>query len=175
MSSFVTFALGLLGIVLALALVRVALLRGERPRSWRGALAVVVVAVLAASSLLNAGDAFRTLEDRRDRWAPVSEEDALDSNETGDIVDRDFTRFIEERLLPGETFFFSPPTDNEPKLWLTYRLAPNMLEDRPEEADWIIYWRQPDVLRAVGVAPGEVVRHDRWSKDSGMLRVQYES
>lgn len=175
MSSIVTFALGLLGVVLAAALLRVSLLRGDRPRSWRGGLAVVVVAVLAASSLLNAGDAFRKLEDRRHRWAPASEQDALDSNETGDLVDRAFTRFIEERLLPGETFYFSPPTNNEPKLWLTYRLAPNMLEDRPEEADWIIYWREPDVLRALGIAPEEVVRHDQWSEDSGMLRVQYES
>ena len=173
MSSFVTFALGLLGVVLAGALLRVTLVRGDRPRSWRAVAAVVVVAGVAASGLLNAGDGFRELEDRRDRWAPVSEQEALDSNEAGDLVDRDFTRFVEERLLPGETFYFSPVSDNEPKLWLIYRLAPNLLEDRPEEADWIIYWRQPDVLRVLAVAPEEVVRHDRWSEDSGMLRVQY--
>jgi hypothetical protein len=169
-----TFALGLLGIVFAAAVLRVTLARDGRAPSWSRSIAVGVIAVLAASGLFNAGDTYRKLTDRRDHWAPVSEQDALENNSVGNHVDPKLTRFLKERLLRGETFYLTRNTPNETKLWLAYRLAPNLMEDRPDEADWIIYWQMPDAQRALGIAPEQVDRHEQWSPDVGMVKVRRE-
>lgn len=174
MTFLLTFGLGLLGIVLAGAVLRVALARTGGALSWGRALALGVVAVLAATGLDRAAATYELLKDRRAHWAPVSEQDALENNAEGNGVDPEFTQFARERMLRGETFYLPRSVPNHTKLWLAYRLAPNLMEDRPDEADWIIYWAMPDPLRDLGLSPEEVDQHHQWSPDVGMLKVRRE-
>ena len=145
-----------------------------RPPSRGGALAIGVVVVLAAGGLTDAASTYRKLRDRHAHYAPVPERDALDINSVGNHVDPAFTRFVKERLLRGETFYLTRNTPDETEVWLSYRLAPNLMEDRPGEADWIIYWQNPNALRDLAIASDDIDRHEQWSPDTGMVKVRRE-
>ena len=175
MTFLLTFALAVLGVVLAGGVLRFALSWGGGAPSWGRALAVGVAAIVVASGLVNAGDTYRKLRDRRAQYAPLPDRDALEINSVGAGVDPAFTRFAKDRLLRGETFYLTRNTKNETKLWLAYRLAPNLLEDKPQEADWIIYWQNPNALRDLAIAPDDVDRHEQWSPDTGMVKVRREN
>lgn len=174
MTFLITFALAVLGVVLAGGVLRIALARGERAPSWGRALALGVVAILVATGLVQAGDSYRKLRDRRAHYAPLPERDALEINSAGVGIDPSFTQFAKDRLLRGETFYLPRSTKNETKVWLAYRLAPNLMEDRPLEADWIIYHQNANALRDLAIAPKDIDRHEQWSPDTGMVKVRRE-
>ena len=170
MTFLLTFALGLLGIVAAAAVLRVALADGSRPAGFAGAVAVAAVALLAASGLVNAGKTVRLLFDKHERWEGLSRQDAIDGPSTGAAVDPAFVRMAKPHLLRGDTFFISRKAGDITRMWLMYRLAPNIAEDRPEDADWIIYWQEPDPFRTHQIRVEDILVHLKWGPDVGLIK-----
>lgn len=169
MTFLIALALALLGIALAAAVLRAALARG--PLSWPRTVAVAAVALVGATGLANAGDSFRKLKDRREQWAPIKPEDTVD-RAGGAGVDPAFTAFAKPHFLRGDTFFLSRNAPGETRLWLNYRFAPTLAVGRKEDADWIIYWREPDPFRTHGIPLDQVVTHLKWGPDVGLIRVR---
>lgn len=59
-------------------------------------------------------------------------------------VDVEFVEWARERIPPGETIHVLPG-DEEGFQWITYRLLPSLAVDRPEEAEWLVFYdREPD-------------------------------
>ena len=173
MSSLLSIALALLGIGMAAAVVRAAL-GGGGPMPFGRTVAVTAVVVLSATGLANAGGSLEWLMDRRDKWGDVPAEDAIDRFSPGAGVDPAFIDFAKPHLLRGDTFFVSRNAGGGTRLWLNYRLAPNLAEDRLDEADWLIYWQEPDPFKTHGVSLDQVVTHLKWGPDVGLIRIRRE-
>jgi hypothetical protein len=173
-SFLLSLALALLGIGMAAAVVRAAL-GGDRPLAFGRTVAVTSVVVLVATGLANAGGTLEWLMERRDNWDHVPAEDAVDRASPGAGVDPAFVDFAKGELLRGDTFFVSRNAGDGTRLWLNYRLAPNLAEDRLEEADWLIYWQEPDPFKTHRVPLDQVVAHLKWGPDVGLIRIRRES
>jgi xanthosine utilization system XapX-like protein len=53
-----------------------------------------------------------------------------------------FAEWIRSRLEPGDRFYLvpSPTRDEAVYQWFTYRLIPNLVTEKPEQADWLIFY-----------------------------------
>jgi hypothetical protein len=165
----ITTALALLGLALAVAVLRAAFARGPLP--WSRTVAVAAVALVGATGLANAGDSLRKLESRHDEWDDVPARDTIE-RPGGAGVDPAFTAFAKPNFLRGDTYFLSPNAPGDTKLWLNYRFAPTLAVDRKEDADWIVYWQEPDPFRTHGIPLDQVVTHLKWGPDVGLIRVR---
>jgi hypothetical protein len=70
-----------------------------------------------------------------------------------------FAEWIRERLKPGDRFYLvpSPTRDEAVYQWFTFRLLPNLATDRPQQADWLIFYgtspRQTGLIHSIrGIA-----------------------
>lgn len=174
MSFVLSLALALVGIGLAAAVVHAALAGGGRPATFARTVAVTAVVVLSATGLANAGGTLDWLLDRRADWAPFSAKGAYDRFSPDSGVDPAFVDFAKPRLLRGDTFFISRNASGATRMWLNYRLAPNLAEDKLADADWLIYWQEPDPFKTHGVSPDEIVEHLTWGPDVGLIRMRRE-
>ena len=54
-----------------------------------------------------------------------------------------FAEWIRSRLEPGQRFYLVqlPTRDDSVYQWFTYRLLPNLETERPQRADWLIFYR----------------------------------
>ena len=57
-------------------------------------------------------------------------------------VQSGFAEWIRARLAPGQRFYLAPSATQDVSVyqWFTYRLLPNLATDRPQEADWLIFY-----------------------------------
>jgi hypothetical protein len=55
---------------------------------------------------------------------------------------KDFAEWIRERLEPGDYFYLvpSPTRDDAVYQWFTFRLLPNLMSEKPEQADWLVFY-----------------------------------
>ena len=175
MTFLLTLGLGLVGVGLSVAVVRAAM-HGDVQVSWSAAVAIAVAGLVVASGLVNAGDSYQRLRDRRAQWEPLTEAEALD-NPSAPVagVDPEFSKFAKSHLLRGQTFYLTRSASDTTRLWLGYRLAPNIMEDRIEEADWIVYWQKPDAVRELGLSRREIEAHLQFTAEAGMIKVRRES
>ncbi|HEV2815050.1 MAG TPA: hypothetical protein VGW10_17470 [Solirubrobacteraceae bacterium] len=174
MTFLITLVLSLLGIGLAAAVLRATLADGRTP-SWNRVVVVAAVALVAATGLPNAGATLGTVQDRIDRWGPVPPEETRgQALGGGGGVDPAFIDFAKPHLLRGDTFFVSRNAGAETQMWLNYRFAPNLAEDRLEDADWLVYWREPDPFKTHRVSLDDVVTHLKWGPDVGLIRIRRE-
>lgn len=53
-----------------------------------------------------------------------------------------FAEWIRKRIKPGEHFYLVPSTTRDDAVyqWFTYRLLPNLMSEKPEQADWLIFY-----------------------------------
>jgi hypothetical protein len=53
-----------------------------------------------------------------------------------------FAEWIRERIKPGEHFYLVPSATRDDAVyqWFTYRLLPNLMSEKPEQADWLIFY-----------------------------------
>jgi xanthosine utilization system XapX-like protein len=53
-----------------------------------------------------------------------------------------FAEWIRSRLEPGDRFYLvpSPTRDEAVYQWFTYRLIPSLVTEKPEQADWLIFY-----------------------------------
>ena len=59
-------------------------------------------------------------------------------------VDVEFVEWARERIPPGATIHVLPG-DEKGFQWVTYRLLPSLAVDRPEEAEWLVFYdHEPD-------------------------------
>ena len=59
-------------------------------------------------------------------------------------VEVEFVEWARERIPPGATIHVLPG-DEEGFQWVTFRLLPSLAVDRPEEAEWLVFYdREPD-------------------------------
>lgn len=174
MSFLLSLVLAVVGIGLAAGVVRTALAGGGRTPSPGRTVAVTAVVVLAATGLANSGGTLDWLLKRRAEWAPFSAKGAYDRFAPDAGVDPAFVEFAKPHLLRGDTFFISRNAGGGTRMWLNYRLAPNLAEDRLEDADWLIYWQESDPFKEHGVAPEDVVTHLTWGPDVGLMRIRRE-
>jgi hypothetical protein len=165
-----TLGLGVLGVGLAIAVLRATLGGDGGAPSWGRAAAAGAAAVLVAVGLVNARGAYKALRDGRAQWAPLPEAQAFEATPAGG-VDPGFTQLIKDQILRDEDIFIAHNTPAAPRLWLTYRLAPNIIEDTPEEADWIVYWTQPNATNEIDFGPGKVVFNREFAPGTGIFKV----
>lgn len=53
-----------------------------------------------------------------------------------------FAEWIRARLKPGDRFYLvpSPTRDDAVYQWFTYRLHPSLMTEKPEQADWLVFY-----------------------------------
>jgi xanthosine utilization system XapX-like protein len=109
------------------------------------AIARSIVVVAAAFSLVafwghvwQIGKAFRA---QRAQWRLVAQPE-LAGTPTQPDFQGGFAEWIRERIKPGDRFYIvpSPTRDDAVVQWFTYRLLPNLMSARPEQADWLIFY-----------------------------------
>ena len=173
MAFLLSLSLALFGIGLAAAVVRAALAGGGPPTFGR-TVAVTAVVVLVATGLSNAGGALEWLLDRRAKYAEYDQKSAVDRVSPASGVDPAFVDFAKPHLLRGDKFYISRNASGGTRMWLNYRLAPNLAEDRLADADWLIYWQESDPFKAHRVAREDVLAHLEWGPDVGLIRLRRE-
>lgn len=171
MKFLLTFTLAALGFGVAVSVLRAAAAGGNV--AWPRLTAVFVVALLVSTGLVSAGDGYRKMREKREKWAPMREQDAVEAPGLG--VDPPFVRFAKPHLLRGDTFFVSRNASAGERLWLNYRFAPNLAEDKLADADWLVYWREPDPFKTHRVRLEDVVTHLKWGPDVGLIRIRRAS
>ena len=53
-----------------------------------------------------------------------------------------FAEWIRSRIKPGDRFYLvpSPTRDEAVYQWFTYRLLPSLMTEKPEQADWLVFY-----------------------------------
>jgi len=53
-----------------------------------------------------------------------------------------FAEWIRERIKPGDHFYLVPSATRDDGVyqWFTFRLLPNLMSEKPEQADWLIFY-----------------------------------
>jgi hypothetical protein len=53
-----------------------------------------------------------------------------------------FAEWIRAQLKPGDSFYLvpSPTRDEAVYQWFTYRLIPSLMTEKPEQADWLVFY-----------------------------------
>ena len=83
----------------------------------------------------------KSLLSQRSQWeAMTPAQAALAGTPPG--VQSGFAEWIRARLAPGQRFYLAPSATQDVSVyqWFTYRLLPNLATDRPQEADWLIFY-----------------------------------
>ena|SRR5436190_23880054 len=105
--------------------------------------AIVVLAV-AFAYLAFWGKVWQTsksLLSQRSQWETLTPGEAAVAGTPGG-VEGAFAEWIRGRLRPGQRFYLVPSATQDVSVyqWFTYRLLPNLATDRPQEADWLIFY-----------------------------------
>jgi xanthosine utilization system XapX-like protein len=79
-------------------------------------------------------------------------------------VSTEFAEWIRERLKPGDRFYIDPssaPRNEAVYQWYTFRLLPNLASEKPEQADWLIFYgMSPEESKVSDSIPG-IAQHYR--------------
>jgi xanthosine utilization system XapX-like protein len=53
-----------------------------------------------------------------------------------------FAEWIRDRIKPGDRFYLVPSATRDDAVyqWFTFRLIPNLMSEKPEQADWLIFY-----------------------------------
>jgi hypothetical protein len=83
----------------------------------------------------------KSLLSQHSQWETLTPAQAAVAGTPGG-VQGSFAEWIKGRLGPGERFYLvpSPTQDVSVYQWFTYRLLPNLATDRPQTADWLIFY-----------------------------------
>jgi hypothetical protein len=86
------------------------------------------------------GKSFLTQRSEWEKLAPAQA--AVAGSPLGVGSGTDFAEWIRARIKPGERFYLVPsPSQNVSVYqWFTYRLLPNLESERPQRADWLIFY-----------------------------------
>ena len=105
--------------------------------------AIVVLAIAFAylafwGKVWQTGDNFLS---QRSGWETLKPAQAAVAG-TPSGVDGSFAEWIRGRLKPGDRFYMVPSATQDISVyqWFTYRLLPNLATDRPQQADWLIFY-----------------------------------
>ena len=104
----------------------------------------IVILALAFAYLAFWGNLWQTgkgLLSQRDSWEALTPAHAaLAGKPVG--VRGPFAEWIRGRLGPGQSFYIveKPALDESVYQWFTFRLMPNLATNRPERADWLIFY-----------------------------------
>jgi hypothetical protein len=112
------------------------------------AAAVLAGVLLLVYVLLTA----RGFLDERDELADLTPGEEVTTGGTNAGANVDFVEWVRSQVGPdrGETFHVRPDglwrLSRDPWTfhWLTYRLHPSLVAERPREADWLIFVRVPE-------------------------------
>jgi hypothetical protein len=118
--------------------------RGLGPRSY--ALAAALVPVGAACVLLGGSlwPTTRNMLAERARQAAIPPAEAELAPGKSANAKVDFVEWARQRIPPGEKIYVFAG-DSEGYQWTTFRLLPDLAVDRPEDADWLVFYDQePD-------------------------------
>jgi hypothetical protein len=82
-----------------------------------------------------------SLISQRSQWETLTPAEAAVAGTPGG-VDGSFAEWIRGRLKPGDRFYMVPSEAQDVSVyqWFTYRLLPNLATDRPQEADWLVFY-----------------------------------
>ena len=163
-----TFLVAAAAIVLAIGMLRGLL--GDRALPSLPALAAVGAAMLLTFHWLgNVDSSLEELHTKYDQFAPLNPRDALENTSTQVGIDSNFNAWAAGNMKRGETFAVLRPYGFGADRWLAYRLVPNTLARRREDADWLFFFRTPDPYAKHGLRPEDYARLS-WGPDAGMLR-----
>jgi hypothetical protein len=105
--------------------------------------AIVVLAVAFAYLAFGAKvwQTSESLLSQRSQWETLTPGQAAVAGTPGG-VQGGFAEWIRSRLQPGQRFYLVPSATQDVSVyqWFTYRLLPNLATDRPQQADWLVFY-----------------------------------
>jgi hypothetical protein len=104
----------------------------------------IIILAIAFAYLAFWGKVWQTsksLLSQRSEWETLTPAEAAVAGTPGG-VQGSFAEWIRGRLKPGERFYLVPSATQDVSVyqWFTYRLLPNLATDRPQQADWLIFY-----------------------------------
>lgn len=83
----------------------------------------------------------KSLRVQRTQWQAVAQPE-LAGVPTEPGFQSGFAEWIRARLKPGDRFYLvpSPTRDDAVYQWFSYRLIPNLMSEKPEQADWLVFY-----------------------------------
>jgi hypothetical protein len=104
----------------------------------------IIILALAFGYLAFWGKVWQTgksLLSQRSQWETLTPTQAATAGAPGGVQVA-FAEWIRGRLQPGQRFYLVPPEGQDVSVyqWFTYRLLPNLATDRPQGADWLIFY-----------------------------------
>jgi hypothetical protein len=163
-----TLVLAIAAIAVAAAMLR-ALLGGRAPASVPALAAVGAALLLTFQGLATLDGSIRAMNEKHDRFAPLSARDAFENAALSVGIDPAFSAWAASQVERGETFALLGSFRVGTEHWLAYRLAPNTLARDRRSADWLIFFETPDPYAKHGLRPEDYARLS-WGPDAGMLR-----
>lgn len=163
-----TVTVAAVAVALAIVVLR-GLLAGRPQPSTAGLAAIAVVLLVTFQGLATLDRGVREIDEKYDRFAPLSAGEARDGAGLKVGIDPPFNAWAASWLKRGETFAVLTPFPVGTEGWLAYRLAPNTVARDRRSADWLIFFRTPDPYAAHRLSPQDYARVS-WGPDAGMLR-----
>lgn len=127
-----------LGVLAGAALLAAIVGRGVGRRSF--ALGAAIIPAAVACAVLGTGlwPTTRNVLAERASQAALSPQEAQSAPGRSADVEIDFVEWAREQIPAGETFLVVG--EDRGQQWTTFRLLPNLAVDRPEDADWIVFY-----------------------------------
>ncbi|MGI9099463.1 MAG: hypothetical protein ACR2H2_13410 [Solirubrobacteraceae bacterium] len=135
-----TLLLQVIGVLLVAAVARAVVGSDRRLRVESGAVTAVAVVLVGFGALDGAWVTTRSLLTERSANARLSPSEYQGRGGTIFSAREDFLTFVDSRVPRAATVHLACACSDE-RDWISWRLSPRRFTERPQDADWLVFYR----------------------------------